>query len=108
MTAPICEDEGLLQEWAPESRLLNKIPAKAQKGIFAQDLKLTCIDAVSDFIALGTNCGFVYWYCRDSGELKRLRLEVSITGSPCTCTYYWWADLACHGTYFIAIITARF
>lgn len=77
MTSPICEYQGVLQEWAPETRLLFQIPAKALRGIFSQDLKLTCVDVVAEFITLGTNCGLVYWYSRETGELQRLRIEVT-------------------------------
>lgn len=77
MAEPICEEEGLLQEWAPETRLLQQIPLRAQKGLFSYDLNLTCVDVLTEYIAVGTNCGLVYWYCRESGELQRLRFEVS-------------------------------
>lgn len=78
MTEPICEDEGILQEWAPEIRLMQQIPFKIQKGIFSRNLNLTCIDVVSEYIALGTNCGLIYWYCRATDELQRLRFEVGL------------------------------
>lgn len=81
MAFPICEDDGFLREWAPESTLIQQIPLKAQKGLFSYDLNLTCIDVVSDYLAVGTNCGLVYWYCRENGELQRLRFEVSLI--PC-------------------------
>lgn len=77
MAEPICEDEGLFQEWAPLTHLLQQIPLKVQKGLFSQDLSLTCVDVVSEYIALGTNLGLVYWYSRYNGDLQRLRLEVS-------------------------------
>ena len=76
MALPICEEVGPLREWAPESRLLQQIPLKAQKGLFSYDLNLTCLDVDSEYIAVGTNCGLVYWYCRGTGELQRLRFEV--------------------------------
>lgn len=78
MTEPICEDEGLLQEWSPLTQLLQHIPLKIQKGLFSQNLNLTCLDVISDYIVLGTNLSIVYWYCRESGDLQRLRLEVHI------------------------------
>lgn len=76
MVEPICEEEGLLQEWTPQTRLLQQIPLRAQKGIFSHDLNLTCVDVVQDYIAVGTNCGLVYWYCRENGDLQRLRFQV--------------------------------
>ncbi|KAL0273453.1 UNVERIFIED_CONTAM: hypothetical protein PYX00_006111 [Menopon gallinae] len=83
MTEPIYEDEGTLQEWAPETRLLQQIPLKVQKGIFSRNLNLTCVDAVSEYIALGTNCGLIYWYCRVTDELQRLRFEESDNTVTC-------------------------
>lgn len=66
-----------LQEWSMLTDLLNKLPTKIQKGFFYQDLNLTCIDAVPEFIALGTDAGIVFWYNRKNGNLQRLRCEVS-------------------------------
>lgn len=77
MAEPICEDEGLLQEWSPLTQLVQQIPLKVPKGLFSQNLNLTCLDVISEYIALGTNSSLVYWYSRASGELQRLRLEVS-------------------------------
>lgn len=76
MTTPMCEDGGLLREWAPLTKLLQQIPLKAQNGIFTQDVNFTCIDVVTEYIAIGTNHGLVYWYGREKGDLQRLRCEV--------------------------------
>lgn len=76
MTSPMCEDGGLLREWAPLNKLLQQIPLKAQNGLFTQDVNFTCIDVVTEFIAVGTNHGLVYWYGREKGDLQRLRCEV--------------------------------
>lgn len=65
-----------LREWAPLSDVFNKLPSKIQNGIFPQDVKVTCIDALSDFLVLGTNVGIVYWYDRKKKNLQRLRCEV--------------------------------
>ncbi|KAK6623332.1 hypothetical protein RUM43_009184 [Polyplax serrata] len=83
MAEPICEDEGLLQEWSPLTQLLQKIPQKIQKGLFPQNLNLTCLDVISDYIVLGTNSNLVYWYSRINGELQRLRLENSHSEVTC-------------------------
>lgn len=37
------------------------------------------MDAVSDYIALGTNVGLVYWYDRKKGNIQRLRCEAAAT-----------------------------
>lgn len=76
MATPMCEDCGPLREWAPLSMLLQQIPAKIQTGIFTQDVSFTCIAALTEFIAIGTNRGLVYWYNREKQDLQRLRCEV--------------------------------
>ncbi|XP_046400254.1 WD repeat-containing protein CG11141 isoform X2 [Ischnura elegans] len=72
-----------LREWTPMSRLLQKIPLKAQRGLFTHDLNLTCVDCLPDYLVLGTNVGLVYWYDRRKDELQRLRCEN--TPSPIVC-----------------------
>lgn len=76
MTTPMCEDGGPLREWAPLATLLQQIPAKIQTGLFTQDINFTCIAALPEFIAIGTNHGLVYWYNREKQDLQRLRCEV--------------------------------
>ncbi|RZC43344.1 WD repeat-containing protein, partial [Asbolus verrucosus] len=61
--------------WAPLTDLFNKLPTRLQTGIFTQDVKLTCIDVLPEFLALGTNLGLVYWYDRKKKDLQRLRCE---------------------------------
>lgn len=68
---------GELKEWAPLSDLLQKLPARAQCGIFSYEVKLTCVDVLPEFIALGTNLGIIYWYDRQKKEMQKLRCEVS-------------------------------
>lgn len=78
MADPSSEEDGILREWAPLTGLLQQIPLKAQRGLFTHDLSLTCVDALPEFIAVGTNLGLVYWYNRKKGDLQRLRCEVSL------------------------------
>ncbi|CAL7936997.1 unnamed protein product [Xylocopa violacea] len=75
MTTPMCEDGGTLREWAPLAMLLQQIPAKIQTGLFTHNINFTCIDAVPEFIAIGTNHGLVYWFDREKQDLQRLRCE---------------------------------
>ncbi|XP_029056587.1 WD repeat-containing protein CG11141 [Osmia bicornis bicornis] len=75
MTTPMREDGGPLREWAPLAMLLEQIPAKIQTGLFTHNINFTCIDAVPEFIAIGTNHGLVYWFDRDKQDLQRLRCE---------------------------------
>lgn len=72
-------EEGFVREWTPCSHILNLIPARIQNGLFSNELCLTCVDAVSEYIALGTNVGLVYWYDRKKGNIQRLRCEVNYT-----------------------------
>ncbi|KAJ0173923.1 hypothetical protein K1T71_010069 [Dendrolimus kikuchii] len=72
-------EEGFVREWTPCSHILNLIPPKIQTGLFSNELCLTCVDAVSEYIALGTNVGLIYWYDRKKGNIQRLRCEASNT-----------------------------
>lgn len=65
-----------LKEWAPLTELFAKLPAKNQSGLFYQEVKVTCIDVIYEFIALGTNVGIVYWFDRNKKDMQRLRCEV--------------------------------
>ncbi|GBP50504.1 WD repeat-containing protein CG11141 [Eumeta japonica] len=71
------EEEGFIREWTPCTHMLNLIPPRVQNGLFSTELYLTCIDAVSEYIALGTNVGLVYWYNRKKGNIQRLRCEAT-------------------------------
>lgn len=66
-----------IKEWNLLTDLLNKLPTKLQKGIFYNDLILTCVNVLKEFIALGTDSGVILWYNRKNGEMQRLRCEVS-------------------------------
>lgn len=68
-----------LREWAPLVDLLSKIPSKPNLNIFSEEVKITCLDVLPEFVALGTNYGMAYWYDRKTKDLKRLRCEVSKT-----------------------------
>lgn len=76
MAENVIEADVILQEWAPMSDVLNKIPTKTQIGIFHHDVNLTCVDILPEFIALGSNSGIVYWYDRKKKDMQRLRCEV--------------------------------
>ncbi|KAJ8975516.1 hypothetical protein NQ317_010631 [Molorchus minor] len=65
----------ILREWAPLADLFSKLPSKAQNGIFFQEIKLTCVSILPEFIALGTNIGIVYWFDRKKKDIQRLRCE---------------------------------
>ncbi|XP_018575752.1 WD repeat-containing protein CG11141 [Anoplophora glabripennis] len=65
----------ILREWAPLTDLFSKLPSKSQSGIFQQEIKLTCVDVLPEFLALGTNIGIVYWFDRKKKDIQRLRCE---------------------------------
>ncbi|XP_011302485.1 WD repeat-containing protein CG11141 [Fopius arisanus] len=83
MMTPMSEDGGPLREWAPLTTLLQQIPVKLQSGLFTHDINFTCISALPEFLAIGTNCGLVYWYNRETGDLQRLRCENAYSGITC-------------------------
>ncbi|XP_066992406.2 tectonin beta-propeller repeat-containing protein 2 isoform X2 [Anabrus simplex] len=83
MADPSSEEEASLREWSPLTAFLQQVPLKAQRGIFTYDLNLTCVDALPDFIAVGTNMGLVYWYNRKKGDLQRLRCENTASSVSC-------------------------
>ncbi|XP_063980841.1 WD repeat-containing protein CG11141 [Diachasmimorpha longicaudata] len=83
MMTPMSEDGGPLREWAPLTSLLQQIPVKLQNGIFTQDINFTCISVLPEFLAIGTNCGLVYWYNRETGDLQRLRCENTYSSITC-------------------------
>lgn len=67
-----------IREWAPLTDIMEKIPVRMIRalGIFPADLNITCVDAISEFIALGSDGGIVFWYDRYTGELQKLPTEV--------------------------------
>jgi hypothetical protein len=66
----------MLREWAPLEALLSQIPQRAARGLFWDDLSLTCVDALSEVLALGTDAGLVLWFDRASATLQKLKCEV--------------------------------
>ncbi|XP_031622315.1 WD repeat-containing protein CG11141 isoform X2 [Contarinia nasturtii] len=64
-----------LREWQPIKDVFQKIPPKIQKGFFFQELNITCIDALPEFLALGSDIGIIFWYNRRNGNVQKLRTE---------------------------------
>ncbi|KAL1516897.1 hypothetical protein ABEB36_000733 [Hypothenemus hampei] len=64
----------LLREWAPLTELFEKLPTKTG-GLFSQDIRLTCIDVLSEVLVLGTNVGIIFWFDRKKKDLQRMRCE---------------------------------
>lgn len=67
----------MLREWAPLNDLFNSLPTRSKKGLFHLDVKITCIDVLPEFIALGTNLSIIYWFDRKNKHVTELRCEVS-------------------------------
>lgn len=65
-----------LREWQPLDDLFHQIPASIRRGLFLQDLNVTCCDVVAEFLALGTDAGIIFWYHRLNGHTQKLRAEV--------------------------------
>ncbi|XP_062903576.1 tectonin beta-propeller repeat-containing protein 2 isoform X1 [Mobula hypostoma] len=55
--------------------LLNAIPAKVQKGFRNVLVHLTALDANKDYIAVGSNIGMLYLYCRRLNKMTKYNLE---------------------------------
>lgn len=70
-----------LREWQPIDNVFHKIPPKIQKGFFFQELHITCIDALPEYLAFGSNVGIIFWYNRHNGNVQKLRTEVSLIHS---------------------------
>ncbi|XP_017777988.1 PREDICTED: WD repeat-containing protein CG11141 isoform X1 [Nicrophorus vespilloides] len=83
MALSACEQEIVLREWAPLTDLFQKLPTRSQNGIFNTELKIYCIDAITEYLVLGTSSGVVYIYDRKKLTLQRLRCEN--VNSPVSC-----------------------
>lgn len=82
-------DVRMLREWSPLTDVFAKIPLKVQKGFFFVDLNVTCIDALDDYFALGTDAGIVYWYNRQNGNVQKLRTEVNLFGGSFLAFFFY-------------------
>ncbi|XP_038633161.1 tectonin beta-propeller repeat-containing protein 2 isoform X1 [Scyliorhinus canicula] len=63
------------KEFNPLYYLLNAIPAKVQKGFRNVFVHLTALDANEDYIAVGSNIGMLYLYCRRLNKMTKYNLE---------------------------------
>ncbi|BFG03420.1 WD repeat-containing protein1 [Drosophila madeirensis] len=66
-----------IREWAPLTDVIDRIPARLQRGIFPANLNLTCVDGTNEFLAVGSDAGIVFWYNRQTGEMQKLKSEVA-------------------------------
>lgn len=68
----------MIREWAPLTELFNKLPTKITKGLLQKDIKLTCVDVLTEYLVLGTNVGLIYLFDRKTRNLLSLPCEVYI------------------------------
>lgn len=68
-----------LREWAPPlTDLWDRVPATISKSfILKEDVTINCIDAVENFLALGSTGAIIFWYNRASKQMTRLKCPVS-------------------------------
>lgn len=62
-----------LKEFAPLTHLLSQIPQHAQRGLSKIDVKLTCLDVIAEYIAIGSNVGVVFLFDRTKNTVTRLK-----------------------------------
>ena len=67
-----------LQEHTPLTPLLDQLPHHFQRGLSTSQLHLTCLAALQDHLALGTNVGLVYLAHLPTYNLMRLKCEVRL------------------------------
>lgn len=66
-----------LREWTPLTDLWQHIPATLSKSlILTQEVHVTCLSAADEFIAIGSNCGLIFWYNRAKRTVVRLKCDV--------------------------------
>ncbi|XP_060685235.1 tectonin beta-propeller repeat-containing protein 2 isoform X1 [Hemiscyllium ocellatum] len=63
------------KEFSPLSYLLNAIPTKVQKGFRNVLVHLTALDSNNDYIAVGSDIGMLYLYCRRLNKMTKYNLE---------------------------------
>lgn len=71
-----------LREWNPLPELHAQIPLRVQRNLFLQDLSITCVQVLEEFVILGSDAGIVFWFNRSKGEMQRLHTEVFVLGFP--------------------------
>lgn len=62
-----------LKEFAPLTHLLSQLPQHAQRGLSKIDVKLTCLDVIAEYIAIGSNVGVVFLYDRTKNVVTRIK-----------------------------------
>lgn len=65
-----------IREWAPLTNVVDRIPTRINRGLFPADLNITCIDAVEEFLELGTDAGIAP--CTKTKPIERLLYAIYI------------------------------
>ncbi|XP_078452755.1 tectonin beta-propeller repeat-containing protein 2 isoform X1 [Lampetra planeri] len=64
-----------LRECGPLYAVTNALPARVSRGLRSVPLRLSVLDASSEYLALGTNVGQVFLYCRRRHRLQKLDVK---------------------------------
>lgn len=68
-----------LREWAPMTDLWERVPATTGKFLLKDDVRISCLDAVENFLALGTaSNGVIFWYNRATKHMDQFKCPVRI------------------------------
>lgn len=62
--------EVFLREYDDLANLVKSVPHKEQRGFFSADVSWTCVDFTSDWVAIGTETGWLYLYDRFEESVK--------------------------------------
>lgn len=67
-----------LREWSPSlADLWDSIPVTVTKSfVLREDVKISSIDAVDEFLCLGSCSGIVFWYNRATKQVNRFKCPV--------------------------------
>lgn len=60
----------VLKESRDIANLLKAIPHREQRGLFSSDVCWTCVDFTTDWVAVGTDSGWLYLYDRFEETVK--------------------------------------
>uniref|UniRef100_S4RMZ4 Tectonin beta-propeller repeat containing 2 n=1 Tax=Petromyzon marinus TaxID=7757 RepID=S4RMZ4_PETMA len=73
-----------LRECGPLYAVTNALPTRVSRGLRSVPLRLTVLDASSEYLALGTNVGQVFLYCRRRHRLQKLDNNIEVKYDPIT------------------------
>ncbi len=71
------EEVSRIRECTPMNYCFNDVPLRVRRGLSVVEVQFCSLDAVEEFIAIGTTVGIVYWCNRKTQKVERLRPEVN-------------------------------